>query len=343
MSASTSHIRLRFFGLDLAAARAYLREGWAEALRWPILRWLRPEERVRVVHADGTESVREGASSRLAADAGGVRFVAVALPDDCVLRRSLHLPPLSDSEIHQAAVLDARAASPFAVDDLAWGYVIDRSDRGRLRVDLALTSRPLIERHLATRSAQTAGSIPEVWADGALPIVITGYGEAARYALERRMRRALIALAAVAAILAITLAVTPTLQLRQQALQAKQKNEEMARAVKPQAQMRDELSKLDDQIRILSAAVKERHDVVALLDEVTRLLPDDATLTRFEVNGGAVRLVGQADNAAQLLQSLSGHAAFRDVRAPSGIARAQSGGKETFTIEFNLAPGSRSP
>ena len=89
--------------------------------------------------------------------------------------------------------------------------------------------------------------------------------------------------------------------------------------------------------RVLEKASEQRHDVVALIDQITRQLPDDAVLTRLEIAGGTVRLSGQADNAAQLLQTLGAKPAFRDVRAPSGISRGPAGGKEGFTIEFRVA------
>jgi general secretion pathway protein L len=148
------------------------------------------------------------------------------------------------------------------------------------------------------------------------------------------MRLALVGLLSISAVLLAALAVTPTLQLRERALEAIHRSEELQRAVKPQAQMRDELVRLSEQIRLLGKAAEQRQDVVALIDQITRQLPDDATLTRMEISGGTVRIIGQADNAAQLLQTLGANPAFRDVRAPAGIAKAPAGTKEGFTIEF---------
>lgn len=335
MALTVDRSSLRLFGIDLAVAPAYLRDGWAEAMQWPVFRWLTPEAPIRVVQADGSESVRQGVSARVIPAPDRVRFTALELPEDNVLRRSLVLPRLSDEELRQAVALDVHSASPFAEDDLAWGYVTDRSERERVRVDIALTSRRLIDRQIDVYR-ERLGRVPEVWIGGARPFVISGYGESARLAQERGQRRRLFALVALAFLLLAALAITPTLQLRETALDAVARNEALRRAVKPQAQMRDDLAKLGDQVRQLTKAAGARPDVVALLDEVTRQLPDDAMLTRLEISGNTVRLSGQADNAAQLLQSLGAHAGFRDVRAPAGIARAQAGGKESFTIEFTV-------
>jgi len=341
MALTLDRSSLRLFGVDLTAVPGYLRDGWAEALRWPAFRWLTPDEAVRVIHADGTESVRQGVSARPIDPPARVRFVALELADDTVLRRSLALPRLSDDEVRQAVELDARAASPFPEADLVWGYNVDRGDR--LRVAIALTSRQLIEQQLEAVKARLGDVAPEVWVGGERPFVIPGYGEAPRRASARRSRMALFGLLAVTVALLGALAVTPTLQVRARAIEAVQKNEELLRAVKPQLQTRDELARLGGQIVALDKASGPRQDVVSLLDQITRQLPDDVVLNRLEISGGTVRILGQADNAAQLLQTLGANPAFSEVRAPAGITRAPAGSKEGFTIEFRVSGEGKRP
>jgi len=326
---------LRLFGIDLAAVPGYLRDGWAEALRWPAFRWLTPDDAVRVFHADGADSVRQGVSPQPITPPANVRFAAIELAEEALLRRSLLLPKLTEEELSQAVELDARAASPFSDHELVWGYDVERGER--TRVDIALTSRTLIEQQVAALRPRLGGTQPEVWVGGQRPFVIPGYGEPARLARARRMRLALIGLLVMTALLIAALAVTPTLQLRERAIEAVHRSDELLRAAKPQAQMRDELVRLGEQNRLLGKASEQRQDMVALIDQITRQLPDDATLTRLEISGaGNVRIIGQADNAAQLLQTLGANPAFREVRAPSGIAKAPAGSKEGFTIEFRV-------
>jgi general secretion pathway protein L len=341
MAMTLDRSSLRLFGIDLTAVPGYLREGWSEALRWPALRWLTPDEPIRVVRADGTESIRNGVSTRSIPEPTKVNFSAVELAEDTVLRRALVLPRLTEQEVREAVELDVRSASPFADDDVAWGYRIERGDR--LRIDVALTSRQLIQRQIEALRPRLGGSEPEVWIAGEPPMVIPGYGESARLASARRIRWMLFGLLAVLALLLAALAVTPTLQLRERALEAVRRSEDLARAVAPQVQKRDEIARLGEQIALLRKASGQRQDVVALLDQITRQLPDDAVLNRLEMTGATVRITGQADNAAQLLQTLGANPAFREVRAPAGITRAPAGSKEGFTIEFRVGPEGKQP
>lgn len=341
MAMTLDRSSLRLFGIDLATVPGYLREGWAEALRWPVFSWLTPAEPVRVLAADGTESVRPGVSSRRIAAPARVRFAAIELAEDTVLRRSLALPRLNADEVGQAVELDVRSASPFAEDDVAWGYTVVRGER--LRVDIALTSRRLIARQVEAARPRLGGVEPEVWIGGEPPLVVPGYGEAARIARSRRMRLALFGLLVAAGLLLAALAVTPTLQLRARALEAIGKSEALAAAVKPQAQMRDELARVGEQARLLAKASEKRQDIVALIDQITRQLPDDAVVNRLEITGNTVKILGQADNAAQLLQTLGSSPAFREVRAPAGITRAPAGSKEGFSIEFRVGGEGKGP
>jgi len=332
---------LRLFGVDLATAPGYLRDGWAEALRWPAFRWLTPDEPIRVLGAGGAESIRAGVSARTTTSSSAPRFTAVELPEDLLLRRTLALPRLTEDEVRQTVELDVRTASPFAEDETVWGYAVERGER--LRVEIALTSRRLVAKQIEAIRAQLGEAHPEVWAGGPRPILVPGYGEPARLAQERRTRWALFGLLAMTALLVIALAVTPTLQLHSRALEAMARSEQVAREVKPQVQARDELGRLSEQLRLLGKAAGGKQDVVALIDQITRQLPDDVAVTRLEITGTAVKIIGQADNASQLLQNLGANPAFRDVRAPSGIGRGPAGGKEGFTIELRVAAEAKAP
>jgi general secretion pathway protein L len=345
MNSMSGSDKFRLFGLDLAAVSRYFSDGWADALQWPIFRWLKFDSPVRVVRADGTESFRRGSSAKEIRAPRKPAFNALALDEESVLRRSILLPRLSEPEIRQAAELDAQAASPFLESELVWGFAVDQRKRDAVKVDIALTSRQLIDAQIV-QCGERFGALPtgiEIWADGEPPIVMPGYGEARRAASSVRYRRVFLGLLVLAILLACLRAVSPTIQLRKRVVEANAKTEDLVRKVKPQAQMRDELTRLNDQLRKLDAVARQRVDLLALVNDLTKKVPDDTMLTRFELTNNVVRISGQGDNVAQLIQSLGNEAGFRDVRAPTGIARAPAGGKESFTIEFNVGPGAKTP
>jgi general secretion pathway protein L len=77
-----------------------------------------------------------------------------------------------------------------------------------------------------------------------------------------------------------------------------------------------------------------------VLEALSRALPDDAWLTRLEVEQGTVRLAGNAANAAALIGRIEASGHFADVQfsAPTTLAEGEG---ESFTITARVVPGRR--
>ena len=106
------------FGLDLTVAWRFLCEGWQDILRHPALSGWLPSESLRLIRPDRSEVV-VAAGRVLAGAKGRPQLAAVELPEDMVLRKTLHLPDLSRAGTHSAARLEAAASSPFPAQDLS--------------------------------------------------------------------------------------------------------------------------------------------------------------------------------------------------------------------------------
>ncbi len=334
-----SRDQLNLFGLDLGRVADYLRQGWAEALRAPALAWLTPVEPVRLLRPDGGEAtILAGVPTDKAFRR--VQSLAVELPEELVLRRSLVLPHMADAELRAAVALEARSASPFPAEDLAWGYRAGSEGNRGLAVELVLSSRRRIDAYLGTLRERLGALRPEVWTAG--PVMIPGFGEAARHGRMRRARLRVLGLLALALLLLGALALTPTLHLRERAVEAQLAYTRLARETAPQAELRARIVAANDRLAAARALGGAQVTPLALIDALTRNLPDDTTLNLLEIRGDKVRFAGQAANAAGIMQKLGAHPAFRDVRAPSPSARAGAG-KESFTVEYTAVPEALRP
>ncbi len=286
--------------LELGSTLRALLQPWRELHLWPPLSWLMPVPPVRLLQADGGESLWVG-DERAAGTAAAARsapFTAVELPQSLCLECRLALPALPGAQLRDAVALEVRSASPFEPADLVWGYRTRAGRGGRggaLEAVAVLASRRSVERHLGALGERLAGTAaPEVWVldDQGRAIVVEGYGEPARQQRGARGRLLAYLLLATALVLIAALAVTPTLKLKLRAMQA----------------------------------------------AMTRLIPDDTWLQRMQVQGNKVTVTGQTPNAAALMNTLSSHPGVRDVRAPSAATRAMSGGRENFTVEWTMTP-----
>lgn len=305
--------------------------------------WAAPSESVLLRQADGGQSVWQG-TGQISADAAAKtpKFVAVQLPDDLVLKRALPLPRMSQMHSDEAVLLDVGSNSPFPPDELAWGATSRDLEGGRKQVDLALTSRRHVANFLQERWPELAAAptIPEVWAltDGGLPVVIRGYGESRRFRSAAGRRNLDWLLLGTALALAIAAALTPTIQLRLRALEAADAFEAVLRRVAPQVRKRDELSAVNDRLRLLDVQLQDRVDPMGVMEHLTLILPDDAYLFGLDIQKAKITASGQTVDASSLLQKLSADPLLKNVRSPIAVTKVQGASKENFVIEFTMEP-----
>ncbi len=332
---------LRLFGIDLVAARDYLRTGWGDAMRWPLFVWLTPVKSVRFIRVSGQEEIwRGGRCVGQAKNADAAPFVALEIPEDKVLRRRFTLPVMPEADLAAAVGLDARGASPFPAEDLLCGHAVSPLPGGRCEVELVMASRTQVDRFLGQVSQASDKTVPEAWVASSLasqpPIFFSGYGETLRLKDTARNRQGVLALLALMFVLLGAIAVTPTAQLRAQAISAQQDYNALYDQAQPSIRAREQLVVYREHLDTAREILAARANVLPVLNLVTRLLPDDTVLTRFEVQGNVVRLAGQTDNSANLMQALGSHSGLRDVRAPSAATRPPGAAKESFSIEFTV-------
>ena len=331
----------RLFGIDLRSLGQELRQAWAEVLHTPALSWLTPDAPVMLLQADGSQTVWQ-AGARLAdkEPKGKPQFFALQVPEDLLLRRTLHLPPMDAADRQGAVGLQVRALSPFADADLIWGSHVHPLEQG-VRVDVALASRRQIEQYLQTQMQRMGSAAAEVWAvqPGRTPIVFAGFGETARHAYAVRGRRLRIALLVLALALLGGIALTPTLQLRARAIDAVRSYDALAQRTPELVQARQQFLQTADKLQALSELVAGRIEPLRILERLTAVLPDDAALQGFVLKGDKVTLSGLTGNASAVMQTLGQQPGVRDVRAPSPAVRVGgANAKENFVVEFTLDP-----
>ena len=320
--------------------------------REPWLDGLTPHLTVRVLLVDGSEaSWRQGrplepaTPSESASGDSKSDLTAIEYPEDRVLRRQLCLPDMTAAEAAQAAELDAVTSSPFRSDDLAWGHRCLPLASGKLQVDIVLASRKQIQQHIDRLGARLAGpKVPETWvevwafAGGPEPVVIRGFGESRRFRRLARQRWLVSGLLFLTWCLSMGILITPTAQLRLQAIEAVAAFDSLQQKTAALVTKRESLTKATDQLMAMDEILSERVRAVEIMGLLTRALPDDTSLLNLQIQGSKVKLAGQTSNSADLMQKLSAYQGLADVKAPSAATRSLGANKESFSIEFELTP-----
>lgn len=338
---STAAPSSRFFGLDLSTLWPEIRRSWQDLHRAPALAWLTPDLPVRVLHADGRETTWLGGKQSQEDKKHTRLFEAIELPEDLVLRRTLHIPAMSQAQIAQAVELELRSASPFAVADMVWGYSVQSAQTGGLDIDAVLVSRKQATQYIGTQQHRLdATATPEVWVftPQSSPVVLAGWGEARRGQHGAKRRYIAYGLLASALCLIAAMSVTPTMQLRLRAIDAVYAYDDAQVRTAPLMGQREAFVRSIDELENLRGMLLERVDPMPLFEAITQTLPDDTSLQSLQVQGLKVTLNGLTSNAATLMQLLGAKNGFKDVRAPSAATRSPGATAENFIVEFQLDP-----
>ncbi len=333
-----------FLGLNLTSLRRDLIVAWREMLEWRVFAWLWPKTSMRLWLPDGQSVFSRGPGVPYTVDpkrAHSARFDAVQLPEDLVLRKSIHLPSLQAHELQAALSLEVSGLSPFAPEDLTWAHVIvpERLHSGAVTVQLVMASRKLVARYIEQAHPTLIPANTEVWVHGVpdhTHLVLAGFGEAAsaRHGLVWRWASVLLVLLVLVLVSAV--GVTPSVQLFLRAQQAHAAMADLQQKAIPVVKQREALVHSTDQLSSLGDIMGKPLPPLQVLKIITDALPDDTSLLTLQVQGLKVTMTGQTANAAMLMRQLGATAGLRDVTAPTPAVKPPGVQREQFTIEFKL-------
>ena len=350
---------LRLFGIDLRSGVQGLSTLWDQVLRSPPFTWLYTPATVTLLRADGTiELWRDGRqipdmpNAKLA---DGSPFNAVEIDDSVVLRHTVTMPVMPLSQVSDALALEVQTISPFAPDKLVWGWHLRQGPRNVLQLDVALSSRTHVE-HLLPGAAQKLGvdaQALEVWvlqarpdmpngrdavvtAPAPAPLVLQGFGEAARSGDTLRRQRKVYGLLALSCGLAALIVLTPTAQLWLRVRNANAALAETQQRTQPAVAAREKFTQSSEKLKNLEIAVGESAAPLKVLALLTDALQDDTFVQTIQIDGAKVSVAGLTDNAAALMSRLAATPGVLALRAPQAATRQAGASKETFGIEFQL-------
>ena len=260
------------------------------------------------------------------------------------LHRNLWLPTAAEDNLRQVLAFEMDRQTPFKADQVYFDYQAGARDAaGRnLSVDLTVVPRGVLDNELAALA--TTGAVldgVDCWRDQ------PGSGRAGlnllpheRRAKRRDMRLRLNLALAAAAILLLLVVMVQSLSNRAQAVAAM--TEEVDKANKEAKQVADLRRTLQDTItsaNFLSRKKAETPNMVALLDDLSRRLPDDTFLERLNVDEkGKLEIQGQSAVAAKLIDTLKQSDVLADPSFQGQIQPDPRTKKERFDLIAQLRP-----
>ena len=265
------------------------------------------------------------------------RPVMVRLSDELGLCKILDLPLAAKDDLDQVLRFEMDRLTPFQAEEVYFAHRILGSDARsrRLSVELQLAPKREIERVL--EAARGFGLVPARielagGAEGGDTLNLLP-GESGYGTRERRLSRALALLALILAVSAVAIPLQ-----RQRATVAKLEAE--VTAARAQAEeslaMRDRLGELTRSAQFLVSDKTRQPMVVQVLNELTRLVPDQAYIIQFELHNQTVELQGFAVTASDLIGVLEQSPLFNAPQFRSPVTQDRRSGAERFHVSVEL-------
>ncbi|WP_017463840.1 PilN domain-containing protein [Dyella ginsengisoli] len=289
---------------------------------------------------DGDPTIQQQAlrQALAAVDPQDLRL-ALCLPASAGLRRTLALPLAARDNLAQVVGFEIDRQTPFRAEQVATDVreLARPVGEGRFAVELIALPRttldPLLERLAALRIRVDAVDL----LDGDARVGANLLPPAQRPRRVDPRARMNLALGA-ACVVMVGLVLGQWLHNRRLALDAMQAQVDAMHGEAQQvALLRQQLQDNAGAAGFLARKKKDTVPVLALLDELTRRLPDSAWLERFSIDSnGHLGFQGQATQAAKLVDALKDDPLIRDVGFQGSIQADPTTGKERFYLVANV-------
>lgn len=279
---------------------------------------------------------------QMAHDAGRTQLQLAARS---LLHKVLTLPAVTESRLESVLGFEMDRHTPFRADEVYYGYRIAKRDAAnqRILVDLYLMPRTRLDALL--QQLQIFGIAPTavVPADAqtafhsqTLNLLPKSQRSSVGQQRQRSLRNRILLVAIVLALLAGF-----PLYERSQRVEALEAALAQPRAQAQRAQqVRAEIDALVEGRQFLGRKKAAQVPVLFVLDELTRLLPDNTWLSRFELNGQTLRIQGESGSASSLIGLLEDSELLMTVDFTSPVTINPRSRRERFSIEARLETAS---
>ncbi len=273
----------------------------------------------------------------------GGAAVTLRLPLSDVLRKPISLPAAARGNLREVVGFSMDLKTPFKADEVRYDYrVIGGDDDGRqIRVDLAVAPRTRVDQALARLRDWGLRPAAVDVAEGP-PSVRPRFNLLADAETHRPSRRGvrLAWLLTVLLCLLAAAALAVPLAEQQKTLAALEGDLAAAkRAAEAVRGLRDQVERLKQGSRFIIERKQRDLPAIAVLSEVTRLLPDDTWIFQLRQSGRRVQIYGYSASASGLIELIEASPVFAEVGFQAPVTRDPQSGVERFYLAFTLAGG----
>ncbi|MDQ6621757.1 MAG: PilN domain-containing protein [Pseudomonadota bacterium] len=318
-------------------------------------------EPMRVSLRDDANQVAIAARAAIDAIAGKRRRrgtsgtqVMIALTPQQVLRKRLTYPAAVESNLAHVLSYDLDRHTPFKSDELYYAASVVSRDaaHGEIRVELVAALKSVVDqlrRQVGAWGGEVVAIVPDLPALEGAPLsadTLDVLPEEERVARGLRPWQVAVPVVVALAVAGVAIAM-PLLSKREEAIALLHATEQARVQAAGADALRQQLDHAVEDYNFVLARKYMYPSTYALLDDVTRLLPDDTWLTTLELKSipkgkeaprKEILLRGESGNAGRLVTLLEDSQLFEQASPRSPTTKIQPGPGEIFDLGAQLKP-----
>ncbi len=268
--------------------------------------------------------------------------IRLCLPSEDILRCPVDLPLAVESNLAESLRYQLDQVTPFSADQVYFDYsILERdAERGRLKVDLRLALRSRVD---AVRERLSAIGIrphvidslegdhqrPRCEGFNLLPL------EQRPRHVYRRARINWLLVGALVLVLAVVMAESLFLHQRT-ADQLENEVDNLRREADQVMALQRELQDALAAANFLAERRRRQPISVEVLDEITRILPNDIWLMQMQMRGNELMLQGLAEESQRLIELVNESPLLADAEFRGSVSIDPSSGRERFNARARI-------
>ena len=294
------------------------------------------------------EAGRKAAVRSLLEGAGELRARArVALGPEEVLVRRVSMPAATEENLRQVLEFEMDRLTPFKADEVYFDYRITSRDAaaGQLQLQLAVARREAVDarvREIKDLGANVQGvAIREDAVHAGAPFDLLpseqrGERESSRERLVQRVA------AGVVLFLLFVALVYPVYRKRETFIELNPLVNEARKKAEDTDAIARELERQVADYNFLLARKHGTPPALAVVEEVSRLLPDNTWVQQFDLKAAGktreVQISGETASSSKLIEILEGSTLLQNAAFRGTVTRGQTQGTERFLIAAEVRP-----
>ena len=262
--------------------------------------------------------------------------VVLCLQPDQVLRRCIHLPLAAAENLREVLSFEMERHTAFRAQEVYYDYRIGEANHDEKRISVALVAVP-------RTIADSAIELMKSWNLAPDRVTVADSPSAVDYSINLlppsvkagpgRLGKRLNAALALAACGLAASAVYLELHRQQMVLTAYETSLKDARAMSVRVEeLKKQVATMLDSSRYVAERKQRGPLATELLDEITRLLPDDTWVSQFRLQGDQLSLSGYSPAASTLIGKLEDSPVLAQVRFAAPVTLDPKLGMERFNL-----------